>query len=181
MGRKPRLRATTIVAVRRDGRVALAGDGQVSLGANALKHGARKILRLSEGKVLAGFAGGAADALALLDRVEHHVRESGGDLERAVMQFAREWRSDRVLRRLEAMLLVANSRHTFVISGSGDVLRPDQDVAAIGSGGPMAHAAALAMLDHSNLEAEVIAREAVRIASRICVYTNDQITLETLD
>lgn len=174
------MRSTTIVAVRRGGHVALAGDGQVTLGDHAIKHTGRKVLRLMDGKVLAGFAGGAADALSLLDRVENHLRETRGDLERAVMQFAKEWRTDRMLRRLEAMLLVANDRHTFVISGNGDVLRPDEDVIAIGSGGAMAHAAALALIRHTELPAETIAREALGIAGRLCIYTNDQVTVEVL-
>jgi ATP-dependent HslUV protease, peptidase subunit HslV len=177
---RSRIHSTTIVAVRKGGRIALAGDGQVTLGEHAMKHSARKVLKLVDGKVLAGFAGGAADALSLLDRVENHVRETGGDLERAVMLFAKEWRTDRMLRRLEAMLLVANDRHTFVISGTGDVLRPDEDVVAIGSGGAMAHAAALALARHTQLSAEEIAREALAIAGRLCIYTNDQVTVETL-
>jgi ATP-dependent HslUV protease subunit HslV len=175
-----RLRSTTIVAVRKGGQVALGGDGQVTLGEHAVKHGARKVLRLSEGKVLAGFAGGAADALSLLDRVEANIKETGGDLERAVMQFAKEWRTDRMLRRLEAMLVVANDRHTFVISGNGDVLRPDEDVVAIGSGGSMAHAAALALHRHTELPAETIVREALAIAGSLCIYTNTNITVEVL-
>jgi ATP-dependent HslUV protease subunit HslV len=175
-----RIRSTTIVAVRKDGKVALAGDGQVTLGEHAVKHTAKKVLRLVDGQVLAGFAGGAADALSLLDRVENHVRESHGDLERAVMQFAKEWRTDRMLRRLEAMLVVANDRSTFVISGSGDVLRPDEDVVAIGSGGSMAHAAALALHRHTQLSAADIAKEAIKIAGSLCIYTNENITLEVL-
>lgn len=175
-----RTRSTTIVAVRKSGHVAIAGDGQVTLGEHAVKHGARKVLRLMEGKVLAGFAGGAADALSLLDRVENHIKESHGDLERAVMQFAKEWRTDRMLRRLEAMLVVANEKSTFVLSGNGDVLRPDEDVVAIGSGGAMAHAAALALVRHTELPAEAIAREAISIAGTLCIYTNTSIQVETL-
>jgi ATP-dependent HslUV protease, peptidase subunit HslV len=172
--------STTIVAVRKGGQVAVGGDGQVTLGEHAVKHGARKVLKLLDGKVLAGFAGGAADALSLLDRVEAHVRETGGDLERAVMLFAKEWRTDRMLRRLEAMLVVANDRHTFVISGSGDVLRPDEDVVAIGSGGAMAHAAALALIRHTELAPEAIVREALSIAGKLCIYTNENVTVECL-
>ena len=160
--------------------MALAGDGQVTLGQQAVKHHSRKVARLYEGRVLAGFAGTAADGLALLDRVEAHIKESRGDLERAVMQFAREWRSDRFLRRLEAMLLVADVRHTFLLSGNGDVLRPDEDVAAIGSGGHMALAAGLALHRHTELSCEEIAREALRIAASLCIYTNDKVTIETL-
>jgi len=175
-----RIRSTTIVAVRKAGHVALAGDGQVTLGEHAVKHTSRKVLRLLDGKVLASFAGGAADALSLLDRVENHLRETQGDLERALMQFAKEWRTDRMLRRLEAMLLVANDRNTFMLSGNGDVLRPDEDVVAIGSGGAMAHAAALALHRHTEMSAEQIAREALTIAGRLCIYTNDHVTVEVL-
>lgn len=175
-----RFRSTTIVAVRRGGKVALAGDGQVTFGEHSLKHSSRKILRIYEGKALAGFAGGAADALTLLDKVEDHVREARGDLERAAISFAREWRTDRILRRLEAMLLLANEKLTLIIGGGGDVLRPDEDVAAIGSGGAIAHAAALALLRHTELPPETIAAEAIRIAGRLCIYTNDQVTIETL-
>jgi ATP-dependent HslUV protease, peptidase subunit HslV len=175
-----KIHSTTIVAVRREGKVAVAGDGQVTLGDHALKHTSRKVLNLADKTVLAGFAGGAADALALLDRVESHVKEARGDLERAVMQFAREWRTDRMLRRLEAMLVLADRQHTFVISGNGDVLRPDDHVVAIGSGGSMAHAAALALCRHTPLTAAEIAREAIQIAGQLCIYTNDQITIEEL-
>ncbi len=178
---RPRLRATTIVAVRKGSQLAIGGDGQVTLGDHAIKHTARKVLRLLDGKVLAGFAGGAADALSLLDRVEKHLREGNGDLERAAMNFAKEWRSDRMLRRLEAMLVVGDSRQTFVISGTGDVLRPDEDVVAIGSGGAMAHAAALALHRHTELTAETIAREALKIAGDLCIYTNERINIEVLD
>ena len=175
------LRSTTILAVRRGDRVALAGDGQVTLGEHAVKHGSRKVLKLNDGKVLAGFAGGAADGLALLDKIEGHIKESQGDLERAAMAFAREWRTDRILRRLEAMLIVADARSTLVISGQGDALRPDEDIAAIGSGGAIAHAAGLALLRHTEMPAEQIAREAVGIASRLCIYTNYQINVVTLE
>ncbi len=176
-----RWRSTTIVAVRRGGQVAVGGDGQVTLGQHAVKHGAKKVLRLLEGKVIAGFAGGAADALTLLDHVETHVRETGGDLERGVMLFAKEWRTDRMLRRLEAMIILANDRNTFVVGGGGDVIRPDEDVVAIGSGGAMAHSAALALLRHTELPAETIVREALGIAGSLCVYTNDQLTVEVLN
>ena len=158
----------------------MAGDGQVTFGEHAIKQTSRKILRIYEGRVIAGFAGGAADALTLLDKVETHVREAAGDLERAAIAFAREWRTDRILRRLEAMLIVANERLTLVIGGGGDVLRPDEDVVAIGSGGAMAHAAALALLRHTEMPPDAIAREAIRIAGSLCIYTNDQVTMETL-
>jgi ATP-dependent HslUV protease subunit HslV len=175
-----RIRSTTIVGVRREGKVALAGDGQVTLGNTAIKHTARKIARLLEGQALAGYAGAAADALALIDKFEGHLKESRGSLERAAVQFAKEWRTDRILRRLEAMLLVANKEQILVLSGSGDVIRPDEDVVGIGSGGPYSHAAALALLHHTTLPAEVIAREALRIAGQLCIYTNDQVIVETL-
>ena len=170
-----------MVAVRREGLLAMAADGQVTLGDHAVKHGARKVLKLLDGKVLAGFAGGAADALALLDRVEEQVRNASGDLERGATRFAREWRTDRMLRRLEALLVLGDARNTFMISGNGDVLRPDEDVVAIGSGGSMAHAAALALVRHTELDAAAIARESLLIAGRLCIYTNDQINVETLD
>ena len=175
-----RFRSTTVVAVRRGKRVALAGDGQVTFGEHAIKHSGRKVIRIYDGKMLAGFAGGAADALTLLDKVENHIRESHGELERAAIAFAKEWRTDRILRRLEAMLIVASENLTLVIGGGGDVLRPDEDVAAIGSGGAMAHAAALALIRHTDLPPESIAREAIAIAGRLCIYTNDQVTIETL-
>lgn len=175
-----RILSTTIVGVRREGKVALAGDGQVTLGNTAIKHSARKISRLLDGQALAGYAGTAADALALIDKFEGHLKEARGSLERAAVQFAKEWRTDRILRRLEAMLLVANREQLLVLSGAGDVIRPDEDVVGIGSGGPHAHAAALALLYHTSLPAETIAREALRIAGRLCIYTNDQIVVETL-
>jgi ATP-dependent HslUV protease subunit HslV len=176
----PEIRSTTVLAVRRDGKVALAGDGQVTFGNTAIKHTSRKVMRIHDGKVLAGFAGGAADALALLDKFEGKLRESGGQLERGAIEFAKEWRQDRMLRRLEAMLIVADRELTLVIGGAGDVIRPDEGVVAIGSGGPFAHAAALALMRHTQLPAETIAREALQIAGTLCIYTNDQVTVETL-
>jgi ATP-dependent HslUV protease subunit HslV len=175
-----RFRSTTVVAVRRGRRVALAGDGQVTFGEHSIKQTSRKVMRIYDGKMLAGFAGGAADALTLLDKVENHVREAHGELERAAIAFAKEWRTDRILRRLEAMIVVADEKLTLVLGGGGDVLRPDEDVVAIGSGGPMAHAAALALIRHTDLPPEAIAREAIAIAGRLCIYTNDQVTIETL-
>jgi len=175
-----RIRSTTIIGVRRDGKVALAGDGQVTLGNTAIKHTARKIARIHEGSALAGYAGTAADALALIDKFEGHLKEARGSLERAAVEFAKEWRTDRILRRLEAMLIVANRDGMLVLSGNGDVIRPDEDVVAIGSGGPHAHAAALALRRHTDLPAEAIVREALIIASSLCIYTNDQVIVETL-
>jgi ATP-dependent HslUV protease subunit HslV len=174
------IRSTTIVGVRRDGRVAIAGDGQVTLGNTSIKHGARKVIRLHEGQALAGYAGTAADALALIDKFEGHLKEARGNLERAAVEFAKEWRTDRILRRLEALLLVANRDLLLVLSGSGDVIRPDEDAVGIGSGGAFAHAAALALLRHTQMPADAIAREALSIAGQLCIYTNDQIVLETL-
>ncbi len=175
----PRVRSTTVVAVRRDGRVAFAGDGQVTVGNTVLKHGARKIRRIGEG-VLVGFAGSAADGLTLFERLEQKLAETHGHLARAVVALAKDWRTDRVLRRLEALLVVADREHLFMLSGSGDIIEPDDGVAAIGSGGPYALAAARALLRHAPLAAEEVAREALRIAGEICVFTNDQVTVEVL-
>jgi ATP-dependent HslUV protease subunit HslV len=172
--------STTILGIRRDGQVAVAGDGQVTLGNTAIKHSARKVIRLHDGQVLAGYAGAAADALALIDKFEGYLKQGRGNLERAAVEFAKEWRTDRILRRLEAMLLVANREQILVVGGGGDVIRPDEDVVGIGSGGPHAHAAALALLHHTSLPAETIAREALGIAGQLCIYTNDQIVVETL-
>ncbi len=175
------LRGTTILCVRTDKAVALAGDGQVTLGEVALKHTARKIRTLREGRILAGFAGSTADAMTLFDRFEAKLDEHGGVLVRAAAALAKDWRTDRILRRLEAMMIVADRERTLVLSGAGDVLEPDEGAIGIGSGGAYAQAAALALLRHSKLDAEAIAREAMRIAARLCIYTNDQIAIETLE
>lgn len=180
MGGPPILHGTTILSVRHDGRSVLAGDGQVTLGQTVVKHGARKIRRYHNGQVLAGFAGASADAMALLARFEAKLEEHRGNLERAAVELTREWRTDRVLRRLEAFLIVADKDSSFLISGSGDVIAPDDGVLAVGSGGPYALAAARALVRHSRLDAEAIAREALAIAAGICVYTNDQIVVEIL-
>jgi ATP-dependent HslUV protease, peptidase subunit HslV len=174
------LHGTTILAVRHGGHTAVAGDGQVSFGETIVKRGARKIRRLHGGQVLAGFAGSAADSLALFARFESKLEEHRGGLERAAVELAREWRTDRMLRRLEAFLLVADRDATFLLSGSGDVIAPDDGLLAVGSGGAYALAAARALVAHSNLEAGDLAREALRIAASICVYTNDAILVETL-
>ncbi|MEZ4256130.1 MAG: ATP-dependent protease subunit HslV [Polyangiales bacterium] len=174
----PRFRSTTIVAVRRDGRAAMAGDGQVSLGATIMKGQARKVRRLAEGSVVAGFAGASADAFTLLDRFEAKLKEHRGGLQRAAVELAKDWRTDRYLRRLEAMLVVMNAETTLLLSGTGDVIEPDEGVVAIGSGGPYALAAARALLRKTTLSAKDVAREAISIAAEICVYTNDQIVLE---
>jgi ATP-dependent HslUV protease subunit HslV len=169
---KVRIRSTTVLAVRKDGRVAMAGDGQVTLGETVVKHNARKIRRLWEGKVLCGFAGATADAFALFDRFEGKLKEYSGDLARAAVELATDWRTDRSLRRLEAMLLVADKAKTLLISGTGDVIEPAEDVLAIGSGGNFALAAALAYLDGGDLSAAEIARRSLKIAGDICIYTN---------
>lgn len=171
---------TTILAVRHKGRVALGGDGQVTHGATVLKHDAVKIRRLSDDKVLAGFAGGAADGMALLERFEGFLKKSGGQVPRAAVDLAKEWRTDRLLRRLDSLLLVADREHTLVISGGGDVLEPDDGVAGIGSGGPFAVAAARAILRHGKLDAKTTVEESLKIASEICVYTNAKIRVEEL-
>lgn len=173
-------RGTTILAVRRDGQVALAGDGQVTHEHVVLKRGARKVRRLYHGRVLAGFAGSVADAVTLYDRFEGKLEAVQGNLPRAVVELARDWRGDRVLRRLEALMLVADHAHLFVVSGSGEVIEPDDPVAAIGSGGAYALAAARALLRHTALPAAEVAREALTIAASLCIYTNDQIIVETL-
>lgn len=178
-GRSPFV-ATTILCVRRDGRVAMAGDGQVTLERTIVKHTSRKIRRMAGGEVLAGFAGGASDALALLTRFEAKLEEHRGQLERAAVELARDWRTDRALRRLEAMVLVADARRTFLLSGTGDLIEPDDGVIGIGSGSSPAMAAARALLKHTQLAAGQIAEEALRIAAEIDLYTNDRIVLEEI-
>ena len=176
-----RLRSTTILAVRRDGRCAMAGDGQVSHGRTVLKHGARKIRRLHNGQVLAGFAGSTADALALFSKFEAKIEKYRGNLDRAAVELAKEWRTDRVLRRLEAFLVVADRESSFLLSGTGDVIAPDDDgLLGVGSGSPYALAAARALVNHADMDAPTLALEAMKIAAQICVYTNDTITVETL-
>ena len=172
---------TTVVAVRRGKSVVVAGDGQVTLGQTIMKRGARKVQRLHHGKVLAGFAGSTADAFALAERFEAKLEERGGILRRAAVELAKDWRTDRALRRLEALLVVADASDLLVISGNGDVIEPDLGVAAIGSGGPYALAAARALLDATPLSAREIAERSLRIAAEICLYTNDQITVEELE
>jgi ATP-dependent HslUV protease subunit HslV len=176
-----KIRSTTVVAVRRDGKVAMAGDGQVTMGETVMKNNARKVRRLMEGKVLCGFAGATADAFTLFDRFEAKLKEYSGDLLRAAVELARDWRTDRTLRRLEALLLVADLHKTLLISGTGDVIEPAEDALAIGSGGNYAYAAALAYLDASDLSAREIAERSLKIAGNICIYTNGQITLEELE
>jgi ATP-dependent HslUV protease subunit HslV len=172
--------ATTVVAVRHRGSVALAGDGQVSIGQTVVKTGARKVRKVYKDRVLAGFAGTAADAFTLFAKFEAKLEEFRGNLPRAAVELARDWRTDRVLRRLEALLAVADAESSFIVSGTGDVIEPDDGLIGIGSGGPFALAAARALCFHSDLTATRIAEEALRIAAGICVYTNDHITVETL-
>ena len=177
---RPRLRATTILGVKRQDEVALAGDGQVTLGDVVLKHGARKIRTLYDGQVLAGFAGAVADALTLFGKFEAQLKAWDGNLRRASVELTKEWRTDRYLRRLEAQLIVADTESLLVLSGEGDVIEPDDGIVAIGSGGNYALAAARALIDRDDLDAEAIARKAMKIAADICIYTNPNITLEKL-
>ena len=176
----PRVRATTVVAVLRNGEVAMAADGQVTVGEMVMKQGAEKVRRIAKGKAVVGFAGGVADALTLLERLEGKFETYPGNVRRASVELARDWRTDRMLRRLEAMLLVADPETLLVVSGNGDVIEPDDGVAAIGSGGSYALAAARALSRHTDLSAQDIAAEALRVAAEICIYTNDSIKIETL-
>jgi len=173
-------RSTTIVAVQHQGQVAMAGDGQVTLSNTVVKHQARKIRRLYKDRVLVGFAGSAADSLALVERFEAKLNEFQGNVPKAAIELARDWRTDRILRRLESMLVVADQEHLLLVTGTGDVISPDDGVVGIGSGGPYAAAAAKALVKHGQLTAGEIVREALTIAAQLCVYTNEQITVEVL-
>jgi ATP-dependent HslUV protease subunit HslV len=175
-----RIRSTTILTVRRGSAVVVAGDGQVSLGNTVVKSGAKKVRRLGEGNAIAGFAGSAADGLALFERLDGKLREHRGNLRRAAVELAKDWRSDKAMRRLEAMLIVADREVSFLLSGSGDVIEPDDGIAAIGSGGPYALAAARALFTHTELSARAIAEASLGIAGDICIYTNRSITVEEL-
>lgn len=175
-----KFRGTTVIVIRRNGKVVMAGDGQVSYGDTIVKHKASKVRRIHNGTVLTGFAGSTADAFTLAERFEGKLKDYNGNLARAAVELAKEWRTDRMLRRLDALLIVADKDKTFLITGNGDVIEPDEGVIAIGSGGPYAQAAARALLRHTNLSAEEIARTAMEIAADICIYTNTAITLETL-
>jgi ATP-dependent HslUV protease subunit HslV len=177
---KPRIRATTVLGVLRDGKIAIAADGQVTIGQTIAKHGAQKVRLAGKGKAIVGFAGGAADGMALLERLEAKLEAHTGNVRRAAVELARDWRTDRALRRLEAMLLVGDPGALLMVSGNGDVLEPDDGIAAIGSGGPFALAAARALLRRTTLSAEEIAREALGIAAEVCIYTNDQIQVVQL-
>jgi ATP-dependent HslUV protease subunit HslV len=172
--------ATTVLAVRHQGKVVMASDGQVTLGQTVVKHGAKKVRRLYHDRVLAGFAGGAADGFALFSRFENKLEEHRGNLERAAVELARDWRADRVLRRLEAMLLIADAKLMYLLSGTGDLIEPDDGVIGIGSGGAFAMAAARALTAHSTLDARRIAETAMAFAAGICVYTNAQVTMEEI-
>ena len=174
------IHATTVICVRRDSEVAMAGDGQVTIGNTVMKHGAAKVRRLYHDKILAGFAGSAADAFALFSRFEAKLEEYRGNMERSVVELAKDWRLDKYLRQLQAFLIVANSEKAYLISGTGDLIQPDDGILAIGSGGPYALAAARALVSHTQLSARDVAVEALRIASTICIYTNDNITVESL-
>jgi len=174
------IRSTTILAVRRDGQTAIGGDGQVTLGQTAVKHDTNKIRRLCDGKILCGFAGSAADAFALLERFEGKLEQFKGNLRRSAIELAKDWRTDRVLRRLESLLAAVDSETSLIIGGSGDVIEPKDGVIGVGSGGMYAAAAARALLKHSSLSAEEIVKESLLITADICIYTNNQITIETL-
>lgn len=174
------LKSTTILCIRHKGKTVMAGDGQVTLDQTIMKHTARKVRKIYQDRVLAGFAGATADAFTLFTKFEEKLEQYNGNLLRAAVELAKDWRTDRILRRLEALLIVADRDHSLIISGNGDVIEPDDGVTAIGSGGPYAHAAAKALIRHSNLDARAIAEEAMRIAASICIYTNDQIVIEEL-
>ncbi|MCL1994223.1 MAG: ATP-dependent protease subunit HslV [Spirochaetes bacterium] len=180
MSEKTVIKSTTIIVVRKDGKVAMAGDGQVTMGHSVAKNNAKKVRRLNDGKVLCGFAGATADAFTLVERFEAKLKEYSGDLLRAAVELAKDWRMDRSLRRLESLILVADISKTLLISGTGDVIEPAENALAIGSGGNYAYAAALAYLEGSSFSASEIAEKSIKIAGNICIYTNTNITLEEL-
>src|SRR6266496_854464 len=180
MSTKRLIRSTTVLSVRRDGKVVLAGDGQVTLGESVIKHSAKKIRRLYNDKIVAGFAGSTADAFTLFSRFEAKLEQYHGNLGRGAVELARDWRTDKFLRHLEALLLVSDKEQTFLLSGQGDVIEPDSGIAAIGSGGPFAQAAAQALADHTQLSPREIAEEAMKIAGKMCIYTNEKVTIEEL-
>ena len=178
---REKIRSTTVICVRRDNKVVMAGDGQVTLGGEVLKSSARKLRRLYNDKILAGFAGSTADAFALFSRFESKLEQFNGNLSRSVVELAKEWRTDRVLRHLEALLLVSDTKSTYLVSGNGDVIEPDEGVSAIGSGGPFALSAAIALMRNTKLSAKHIAEQAMQIAGKVCIYTNDNVTYEELE
>jgi ATP-dependent HslUV protease subunit HslV len=174
------LHGTTIIAVRKNGKTAIAGDGQVTVGATVMKHNAKKVRKMYNDKILAGFAGATADAFTLFEKFESKLEQYHGNLTRAAVELAKDWRTDKVLRRLEALMIVADHERSFILSGNGDVIEPESGVASIGSGGPYALAAARALMDHTKLDARTIVEEAMKIAGDICIYTNKEITIEEL-
>ena len=175
-----KIRSTTVICVRRDSKVVMAGDGQVTLGHEVLKASAKKLRRLYNDKILAGFAGSTADAFSLFARFETKLEQFNGNLSRSVVELAKDWRTDKILRHLEALLLVADTKNTYIVSGNGDVIEPDEGVASIGSGGPFATAAATALLHHTKMTARQVVEEAMSIAGKICIYTNDNVSYEEL-
>jgi ATP-dependent HslUV protease subunit HslV len=178
--RKVEIKGTTVICVRRNGRVVMAGDGQVTIGTAVMKHGAKKVRKIFKDKVLVGFAGGGADALALSERFEGKLEQFGGNLRKAVVELSKDWRTDRMLRRLEALMIVADKESSYLLSGAGDVIEPDDGLLAIGSGGAYALAAARALIQNTSLDAREIAEKSLLIASGICIYTNDKIVVEEL-
>jgi ATP-dependent HslUV protease subunit HslV len=180
MSEIPPLHGTTILAVRRNGKTAIAGDGQVTVGATVMKHNAKKVRKMYNDKILAGFAGATADAFTLFEKFEAKLEQYHGNLTRAAVELAKDWRTDRILRRLEALMIVSDAERSFVLSGNGDVIEPENGIAAIGSGGPYALAAARALMEHTELDARKVAEEAMKIAAQICIYTNKEISIEEL-
>ncbi|HTP04726.1 MAG TPA: ATP-dependent protease subunit HslV [Nitrospirota bacterium] len=180
MSEIPPAHATTILAVRRNGKTAIAGDGQVTVGATVMKHNAKKVRKMYNDKILAGFAGATADAFTLFEKFEAKLEQYHGNLTRAAVELAKDWRTDKVLRRLEALMIVSDAERSFILSGNGDVIEPENGIAAIGSGGPYALAAARALMEHTALDARMVAEEAMKIAAKICIYTNNEISIEEL-
>jgi ATP-dependent HslUV protease, peptidase subunit HslV len=178
---KQRIRSTTVLCVRREGKVVMAADGQVTLGSEVLKSSAKKLRRLYNEKVVAGFAGSTADAFSLFARFEAKLEQFNGNLPRSVVELAKDWRTDKVLRHLEALLLVADAKNIFIVSGNGDVIEPDEHIAAIGSGGTIALSAATALLRNTKMSARQIVEQSMQIASKICIYTNDEVTIEEME
>jgi ATP-dependent HslUV protease subunit HslV len=178
---KQRIRSTTVLCVRRDGKVVMAADGQVTLGSEVLKSSAKKLRRLYNDKIVAGFAGSTADAFSLFARFEAKLEQFNGNLPRSVVELAKDWRTDKILRHLEALLLVADPKSIFIVSGNGDVIEPDEDVASIGSGGTIALSAATALLRNTKMSARQIVNQSMEIAGKICIYTNDQVTVEEME
>jgi len=181
MPKSPKIRSTTVLCVRRNGKVTMAGDGQITMGSEIIKSSAKKVRKLHDDKILAGFAGSTADALSLFSRFEEKLQQYGGNLGRSAVELAKEWRTDKSLRHLQALLLVADKKVSLIVSGTGDVIEPDEPMASVGSGGPFAVAAATALFAHTKMSARKVAEEAMRIAGKICIYTNDTITFEELE